>query len=121
MSQAFKFKAYVISVLDERRICVRISQSDLDNVTNRLIHYSDKTTVKDTVTVNITESRFSIDIDWNELVDLIGVQVEITAILRKYNFSKTKANYDDHNECRYSIIQCKGVSFIAKKITNCVS
>ena len=118
MSPSFTFHAYALSVIDKRRICVRIDKSDLDCVSEQLSKINDKTTFKDTVVVGVGECEFDISLDWKELQDLIGVRIKINASTRRYSFYKTKLSYDDNNILCKSYIQCKGNSIIAKKITN---
>ena len=118
MSQLFKFNAYVISVIDQKRICVRIDKDDIEKVCHRLTSANDRTTFKDTIVVAVNECNFDIDFKWNELVDLIGVHIVLTASTRRYCFYKTRTTYDEENNVRKSHIQCKGVAVSAKKITN---
>lgn len=117
MSQRFTFNAYVLSVIDAKRICVRIDPKHLELVSARLTSATDKSTFKDTVVVNVNDSNFNIDFDWNELTDLIGVNVKINASTRKYCFYKSKTHYDENNEVRKIMMQCKGVAISAKIIS----
>lgn len=117
MSQRFTFNAYVLSVIDAKRICVRIDPNYLEIVSNRLTNANDKTIFKDTVIVNVNDAVFNIDFNWNELTDLVGVNIKINAATRKYNFYKSKTLYDENNEVRKSFMQCKGVLLTAKTIS----
>lgn len=114
----FTFSAYVLSVIDERRICVRVDKEYLELVSNRLTSVYDKTVFRDTIFINVSDCEFDIDLDWKELTDLIGVQIKVNVALRRYSYYKTKTTYDDNNDIRQTLVQCKGVSFLAKKITN---
>lgn len=118
MSSPFVFKGYIVSIIDKKRICVRIDPDDVDSVSAKLSKFYDKTVVKDTITVNVLDAKIAISIDWNEIQDLIGIHIKITATSRKYNYWKTVEINDDNNDRRYVNRQCKGVSIIAKKITN---
>ena len=118
MSPHFKFNAYVLSVIDERRICVRIDKNDIETVCSKLSSANDRTTFRDTINVAINDCNIDIDFDWKELTDLIGVHVVINATTRKYCFYKTRTTYDEFNNVRKSHIQCKGTAVTAKKITN---
>ncbi len=119
MPPAFNFKGYVLSVIDSKRICIRVDSEDIESVSTRLsLDNNYKTTIKDTVVVNVKDCVFSISIGWNELIDLIGIHVQINATLRRYNYTKTKVIYDDQNNPTTTMVQCKGISISAKKITN---
>lgn len=113
----FTFNAYVLSIIDSKRICVRVDKDDLNKVTGIYRNYSSSLIIKDTIIVNVSECRFSIDIEWAELTDLIGIHISVNAVPRKYNYWKTKEIYNG-DEPRQIYVQCKGASIIAKKISN---
>ncbi len=118
MNQRFTFNAYVLSVIDPKRICVRVEKEHLEVVTKRLTAANDKTTFKDTIVVGVNDCGFNIDFDWKELIDLVGVQISINAITRRYSYYKTSTAYDEDNNIRKWHVHCKGVSVVAKTITN---
>lgn len=119
MAPHFTFRAYVLSVIDPKRICVRVDKEYIESVSNVLSAANDKTTVKDTIIVNVSDCRFAItNITWTDLSDLVGVNVEINATSRKYNFWKVKERTDSDNESRWTEVNYKGVSIHAKKISN---
>lgn len=119
MSHRFTFNAYVLSVIDPRRICVRVDAEHVEAVTAKLTSAYDKTTFRDTILLGVADCQFDINIGWQELSDLIGVHIKVNAATRKYSYYKTKTTYDEHNnDARKTIIQCRGVAVSAKKITN---
>jgi hypothetical protein len=114
----FTFKAYVISVLDARRICVRVDKEDIDAVSKQLTTYNGKTTIVDTIVVNVKDARFTVSIDWKELTDLIGVHIRINAKLRRYSYWRTREVVTLDNSDRIIETKCTGVSFLARAISN---
>jgi hypothetical protein len=119
MAAPFTFTGYVLGILDEKRICVRVDEECLELISSRLTSYNNKTTVEDTVVVNVSDANFVIHIKWNSLTDFIGVHVKINAALRRYSFWKTKDMHDESNvnNTRTVSVQRKGVSIIAKQIS----
>lgn len=120
MNQRTTFNAYVLSVVDSRRICVRIDKEDIENISTRLSALCDKTTIKDTALVNVKDCIIAISIPWNELTDLIGTHISINCAFRKYNYYKKKVIYDDNNDSRTTLVQCRGIQILAKKISNVI-
>ena len=118
MSQRFNFKAYILSVIDERRLCVRIDKEYLEVVSAKLTTAHDRTTFKDTIAITLNDCDFDIDFTWKELIDLVGIHIKIHASTRRYSYYKTKTTYDENNDVRKSLVQCKGVAISAKKISN---
>lgn len=120
MPPYFTFNARVLSVIDSKRVCVRIDSDDLDKISTLMSNVENKTTVKSTLTLNISDCRFTIkNIEWKELTDLIGVHINVNATYRQYNFWRTKeAGIDDNNETIRHTVRYKGITFLAKKISN---
>lgn len=119
MPPYFTFNARVLSVIDPKRVCVRIDSEDLDKISNLISNVENKTTVKSTLTLNISDCRFTIkSIEWKELTDLIGVHINVNATYRQYNFWRTKEGLDESNESIRHTVRYKGITFLAKKITN---
>lgn len=115
----FTFTGYVLSVLDEKRICVRVDEECLELISSKLTSYNNKTTVGDTIVVNVSDANFVSKVEWNELTYFVGVHVKINAALRGYSFWKTKVLQDESNanNVRTVSVQRKGVSIIAKQIS----
>ncbi len=120
MPHSFSFNAHIISIIDPKRICVRIDNEDLDKVSSILSTIEKRTVVKHTLTINVSNCRFTINqLDWDQLSDLIGVNVIVNATYRNYDFWRVKeTNYDDTNQTMKQIIKYKGTTIVAKKITN---
>ncbi len=117
-SSSFVFTGYILSIIDDRRICVRIDQPYIEKITNIMSYFYDKTTVKDTVVINVSNARFDVNIDWNELHDLKGVNVRITAKPKRYSYWKAQETYDDNNDCHITTVKYKGVTLNAERISN---
>lgn len=118
MNQRTTFNAYVLSVIDAKRICVRIDKDDAEKVSTRISSLCDKTTVKDTVLVNVSDCIMAISIPWKELVDLVGTHVSINCAFRKYSYYKKKVIYDENNDSRTTLVQCRGIQILGKKLSN---
>ncbi len=115
----FVFTGYIISVIDDRRICVRVDPADVERVSTTISNYADKTTIKDTVVVNVREARFLIkNIEWSELNDLIGVHIKFGVQLRRYSYWRTRELFDDDNDSHVTTVKYKGISVIANHLTN---
>lgn len=121
MPVAIKFSGYVLSAMDSKRICVRLDVEHVDRITSILSQMYDRTSVKDTVTINVSNSRYNISHDWSELSDLVGLHIDITAHLRKFSYWKAKELIDDYNDSHTTITQYKGVSINAVKVSNITS
>lgn len=121
MGPQVKFTAYVLSVVDAKRICVRIDQEYIDAVSTVLSSFNDKTVIKSTVIVNVNDCVFNINnIEWSELSHLIGVHLKLNVTFRRYNYWRTREVLDDNNIGRVTAIKYKGVSIIAKQISNVI-
>lgn len=120
MPPFFSFNARVLSVVDPKRICVRIDNNDLEKISAILSNVENKTIIKSTITLNISDCRFTIrNIEWKELTDLIGVHINVNATYRQYNFWRTReSGLDDNNESIRHTVRYKGITFLAKKISN---
>lgn len=119
MPPQIKFSGNIISVIDQRRICIRLDKECVERISMIISAVNDKTTYKDTIIVNVNECRFNIkNIDWNELHNLIGVHVSIVAQPRPYSFWRTKDIIDDNEMNRKINVKYRGVSIIAKQLTN---
>lgn len=121
MASPFNFTCYVLSVLDERRICVRVDGEYLELLSTKFTSFNNQTTVKDTIVVNVSGADFTIRTDWKDLKDLIGVHLKINAVLKRYSFWKNKDMHEDdigNNQVHMVSVQCKGVSIIAKRLSN---
>ena len=124
MNHQATFNGYVLSVLDTKKICVRIDKDDIERISDCLTFLCDKATAKDTVAVNVKDAKFAISIPWNELTDLIGTHIKINCMFRKYKYYRKKNIYDENNERvenRHVHIHCVGVTIIAKRISNVLS
>lgn len=122
MNQIFTFTGYVLSVIDHKRICIRVDKDCIDAVSHRISNASDRTTICDTIVVSVIGSRFVIDHKWSELVDLIGMHLRISATMSRYSYHKQITVYDNlagpSGEGRQTIVHCKGISTRARIITN---
>lgn len=118
MPLAIKISGYVLSVLDSKRICLRLDKEHIDRITAILSQMYDKTSVRDTITINVSNSRYDIAHDWAELQDLVGLHVNVTAHLRRYSYWKAREIIDDYNDSHTTITQYKGVSINAIKVSN---
>lgn len=118
MPAAIKFSGYVLSVLDKKRICVRLDKEHIDRVTQCLSNLYDRTSTKDTIIVNVTKTQYNIARDWAELDDLVGLHVDVTVHLRKYSYWKAKETIDEYNNSHTTTTQYKGVAINAIKISN---
>lgn len=117
MPTQFTFSGRIVSIIDERRLCVRVDKEHVEKISTMISSYSDKTIIKDTLIVNVKESRFAIGIDWQELKDLVGVHVKISATLRRYSYWRNRESFDDENDRHLTTIKYKGVSVIAGRIS----
>ena len=121
MPPQFTFNAHVLSIIDSRRLCVRISKEHIEKISSILSVASDRNVIKDTVVVNVSDSTFAItQIEWSDLSDLIGVEIKITAFARKYNYWRTKETTDGEDGRRFVNLKYKGASIIAQRISNVV-
>ncbi len=121
MPPQLSFTGYVLSIIDEKRICVRVDPEYVDAISTYLSSFNDKTVIKTTVIINIRECDFNVtQIDWNNLNNLVGVQIKITALFRQYQYWKNKEIIDRNNNSRITSVKYKGVSIIAKKISNVI-
>ena len=122
MNQRTTFNAYVLSVIDSKRICVRIDKEDIEMVSSRMSTLCDKTTIKDTILITVKDCIMAISIPWSELTDLIGTHININCAFRRYNYYKQKIIYDDNDSSRSRTtqVQCRGVQILAKKISNVI-
>jgi hypothetical protein len=118
MPPQITFTAYVISVIDEKRLCVRIDDSHVERISSLMSYYNDKTTIKDTMVVNTSNAQFDIKIKWDELPDLIGTNVKVTATLRRYSYWKNKEMINDRNERYVTSVKYRGVSIIASRLSS---
>ncbi len=112
------FTGYVLSIIDEKRICMRVDKVHIERITNLMSYFYEKTTVNDTVVVNVSNARFNISIDWESLHDLKGVHVSITASPRRYSYWKTQEMYDADNNRQINTVKYKGVSIQASRVSN---
>jgi hypothetical protein len=74
------FTAYVLSVISDNRICIRV-----DGIYTRMISdlYSGaalKNIVRDTITINVKNAVFKISIPWSDLHSLVGMHIKVTSM-----------------------------------------
>ncbi len=118
MPTTFTFNAYVVSVIDKKRLCVRIDKDCVSSVCNRLSNAADRTTFKDTIIINLlTKCEFKIDFEWQELDDLVGCHLHVSAFIRKYNFWRPRESFDPLRNL-YTSVKQKGVSVVATAVAS---
>lgn len=121
MAPQITFYGYVLSVVDPKRICVRIDNEYIDMVSSVMSSMNDKTVVKSTLIVGVSDCKFNItNIEWSELSHLVGVHIKINAVCRKYNYWKTRNIFDENNNGRIITVKYKGISIVAKQIANII-
>lgn len=120
MPPQFTFTGYIISVIDEKRICVRVDHEHIEPVSAIISRFNERTTIKDTLVVNIKDARFVIAIEWNELADLVGTHAKIIATPRRYSYWKSREILMGDNERHLTTVKYKGVSIIANRVSSVV-
>ncbi len=118
MPSPISFTANVLSVIDNKRICVRLDKQYVKMISSIVSASHERTVVRDTITVNVSDCRIALSIDWSDLVDLIGLHIKVNAIPRRYSYWRTKEVLDDDNNSRITSIKYKGISFYAQNIKN---
>lgn len=119
MPRSVKFTGYILSLNDERRITVRLDTDHISRMTNILSRFYERTTFKDTLVVNVSNARFNVSFEWNDLKDLLGCHVEIEASLCRYNYwSPREVSSEDNDSPHRLYVQYKGVSISANKLSN---
>jgi hypothetical protein len=117
MPPQISFTGYITSVIDHRRVCVRVDQEHVEKISTIISNYSDRTTVKDTLVVNLSDARFAIGHDWEELTNLVGIHVKINASLRRYSYWRNREQvFNEDNERHVINVKYKGVSIIASRV-----
>lgn len=90
MPPTIEFSGYVLSMIDSKRICVRVDRDHVERVSSVMSRLHQQTGVRDTLTVNVSNAGFHIDYVWAEISDLIGTHVRIQANLRQFSFRNEK-------------------------------
>jgi hypothetical protein len=112
------FTGYVLSILDEKRICMRIDKDYVNMISGIVSQTYDKTMIHDTIVINVKDCHINLSIDWKELTDLIGMHLRVNATPRRYSYWRTKEVFDEDNHSRITSFKYKGVSFYAQNIKN---
>jgi hypothetical protein len=118
MPPQITFTAYVISIIDANRICVRVDDDHVERISSLMSYYNDKTTVKDTIGINTGNAHFVINMKWDELSDLKGTNVKVVATLRRYSYWKNKEMLNERNERYVTSVKYRGVSIIASRVSS---
>lgn len=118
MSQSIKFSGYVLSIIDAKRLCVRVDEEYLDLISSKFSYLCDKTLFKDTINLNVSHAKFRISHKWEELSDLVGVHIKVSATMRRYNYYRKRELFDHNNESKIILVQCKGICTSAQTIKN---
>jgi hypothetical protein len=118
MPPQITFTAYVISIIDAKRICVRVDDEHVERISSLMSYYNDKTTVKDTIVINTGNAHFVINMKWDELSDLKGTNVKVVATLRRYSYWKNKEMLNERNERYVTSVKYRGVSIIASRVSS---
>jgi len=109
--------AHVLSVIDEKRICVRLDKQFVETISSIVSKAYDHTVVKDTIVVNISNCHIDLSIDWAELSDLIGMHLNINMVPRNYQYWRTKSAISNGIN-NITNTKFRGVTFNARRITN---
>lgn len=118
MPRVLTFSGYLLSVLDNNRICVRLDRGSVQLVSDAFACAMGSNVVKDTVVVNVARARVDISFDWSELQDLVGVHLRLVATPRTYNFWSTRMIRTGDGAEREHAMNHHGVSLIASNIKN---
>lgn len=114
-TMSFTFSGYVVSVIDSKRICLRVDREDSELVNKRV---GNNTYGNDTYSVNIGRCEFKIDIPWENPSDLVGTHVKVTARPKSYSFMKEKEVVTALDRVIIKRFSCSGISIIATHLKN---
>ena len=113
------FKGIITSVLDDRRIVVKVDDDDIANVTARLTIRTKISKIYDYITLNIKSAKFNIkNLDWESPKDLIGVQMHWTCNTRPYDFTKKIKYTDDFGNEKKGYSRFTGITIYATQVHN---
>ncbi len=118
MTKQITISAYVIAVMGEHKIIVRVDEKYAQLISDLFSKIYQKNTFKDTIVLNVKNARFSISVPWTNLDSLIGMHVKVTTNVDKYFFWSTKEYPQEDGSTRSITEQRKGVSFRVKNIKN---
>ncbi len=109
---------FVISVVDENRICMRVEDDCIDAVNEiersvkRNAHY------RDVIIINIKKAKFDISVPWSDLQSLIGMHIRANLYYRTYNFPTSKTVIRDDGVSIERHFFNKGIAYRAFMIKN---
>lgn len=110
--------AHVLSVLDRKRICVRLDKSHVECISNIITNAYEQTVVKDTIIINVSACRIDLSFSWSELSDLIGVHIRADVAPRRYSYWRTNQITDSEGIQHVTTSKRRGVTFHARSIRN---
>ncbi len=110
--------AHVLSVIGDNKLCVRIDNNHIQKISDLYSEKFSKIIIRDTITLNVKTAAFKISIPWNNLEDLIGMHIHITAYTNYYSFYVKKENIDENGIVRSNSKKHTGISFKASAIKN---
>jgi len=112
------FTAYVLSVIADNKICVRVDRQYIQMMSNLYSDLSMKNIVRDTITINVKNASFDISVPWSDLNSLIGMHIKINSSNNKYSFWDKREYTDENGVVFKNSIRRKGITFHAKTIKN---
>ncbi len=111
---------YVISVIDEKRICVRVDEEFIQKVCRIETEAKHKNTYRDVLTINVKNAKYNISIPWDNLNSLIGMHIKTTLNYREYSFYTTHDVLRDDGITEQIKKHIIGVTYTANHIKNVV-
>ncbi len=110
------FSARVISVLSEHKICVKVNTNDVQKISDIYSNVFKKTSVRDTITLNMRTAVINVSIQWSNLEDLVGLDVDIVASYYPFYFNTKKEIIDEYGDVRSYVYKNTGITFRVRRL-----